>query len=97
VLADLPVELLGRLRSDRVLRGPRPSRLPGTSGRPPRHGLEFALSKPASWPAPVHVTVTDTTRYGTATAISWDRLHPRLTLWVPETRRASCDLLILVE
>jgi hypothetical protein len=79
VLADLPVELLGRLRSDRVLRGPRPSRLPGTSGRPPRHGPEFALSKPASWPEPVHVTVTDTTRYGTATAISWDRLHPRLT------------------
>ena len=79
VLADLPVELLGRLRSDRVLRGPRPPRPPGTCGRPPRHGPEFALSKPASWPEPMHVTVTETTRYGTATATSWDRLHPRLT------------------
>ena len=37
VLADLPVELLGRLRSDRVLRLPLPSRRPGTTGRPPRH------------------------------------------------------------
>jgi hypothetical protein len=79
LLADLPVQLLGRLRADRVLRLPKPPRLPGTPGRPPRHGPEFALSKPATWPDPVHVTVTETTRYGTATATSWDRLHPRLT------------------
>lgn len=79
VLAELPVELLGRLRSDRVLRRPRPPRPAGAAGRPPRHGPEFALSKPVTWPDPVHVTVTETTRYGTATATSWDRLHPRLT------------------
>lgn len=47
VLADLPVELLGRIRSDRVLRRPKPPRLPGTNGRPPKHGPEFALNKPA--------------------------------------------------
>src|SRR5216684_3903531 len=34
LLADLPVVLLGRLRSDRVLRLPAPPRLPGTHGRP---------------------------------------------------------------
>ena len=79
VLADLPVELLGRLRSDRVLRGPKPSRMPGTSGRPPKHGPEFALNNSATWPGPQHITTTQTTRYGTATATSWDRLHPRLT------------------
>ncbi len=79
VLADLPVELLGRLRSDRVLRLPKPPRLPGTTGRPPRHGPEFALDQPATWPAPQHTTSTDTTRYGTAVAASWDRVHPRLT------------------
>lgn len=79
VLADLPVELLGRLRSDRVLRLPKPPRPPGATGRPPRHGPEFTLSKPTTWPDPAHVTLTDTTRYGTATATSWDRLHPRLT------------------
>jgi hypothetical protein len=79
VLADLPVELLGRIRSDRVLRLPKPPRPPGTTGRPPKHGPEFALDKPATWPEPAHTTITDTTRYGTATATSWDRLHPRLT------------------
>jgi len=79
VLADLPVELLGRIRSDRVLRRPKPPRLPGTNGRPPKHGPEFALNKPTTWPEPAHTTTTATTRYGTATADSWDRMHPRLT------------------
>jgi len=79
VLADLPVELVGRIRSDRVLRLPKPPRLPGTNGRPPRHGPEIALDKPATWPIPQHTTSTETTRYGTATATSWDRVHPRLT------------------
>ncbi|WP_433355673.1 NF041680 family putative transposase [Microtetraspora malaysiensis] len=79
VLADLPVQLLGRIRSDRVLRLPKPPRLPGTTGRPPKHGPEFALDKPATWPQPQHTTTTATTRYGTAVATSWDRVHPRLT------------------
>jgi hypothetical protein len=79
VLADLPVELLGRIRSDRVLRLPKPPRAPGSTGRPPKHGPEFALDKPATWPTPAQVTITETTRYGTAIATSWDRLHPRLT------------------
>src|SRR6266540_3245292 len=47
------------------------------TGRPPRHGREFALGNPATWPQPQ--TTTQTTRYGTAAASSWDRLHPRLT------------------
>jgi hypothetical protein len=79
VLADLPVELVGRLRSDRVLRLPKPPRLPGTNGRPPKHGPEIALDKPGTWPTSQHTTRTDTTRYGTAVATSWDRVHPRLT------------------
>ncbi len=79
VREDLPVEVLGRIRSDRVLRLPKPHRMPGTNGRPPKHGPEFALAKPATWPEPEHTTTTDTTRYGTATASSWDRVHPRLT------------------
>ena len=79
VLADLPVELVGRLRCDRVLRLPKPPRLPGTTGRPPKHGPEIALDKPTTWPTPQHTSSTDTTRYGTAVATSWDRVHPRLT------------------
>ena len=78
-LADLPVEVLGRLRSDRVLHFPEPGRRPGTQGRPRRHGGEFALADPATWPQPPAATTTATTRYGTATAQARDRLHPRLT------------------
>lgn len=79
LLADLPVELLGRVRSDRVFRLPAPSRQPATTGRPPKHGPEFALSDPATQPEPDAVTVTETSRYGTARACAWNRLHPRLT------------------
>ena len=78
-LAGLPVEILGRLRSDRVLHFPVPPRQPGTNGRPPRHGREFFLADPKTWPQPPVATTTDTTRYGTAAAQAWDRLHPRLT------------------
>src|SRR5512142_437088 len=52
---------------------------PGTNGRPPRHGREFALTDPAAWPTPPVATTTETTRYGTAAAQAWGRLHPRLT------------------
>jgi DDE superfamily endonuclease len=78
-LTGLPVEVLGRLRSDRVLHFPVPARQPGTNGRPPRHGRQFTLADPATWPDPAVTTTTATTRYGTAVARAWDRLHPRLT------------------
>jgi len=78
LLADLPAELLGRLRSDRVLCFPPPPPRAGGRGRPSRHGAELRLADPASWPEPSAVTSTDTTRYGTAVAAAWDRLHPRL-------------------
>jgi hypothetical protein len=77
LLAGLPVELLGRLRSDRVLCLPAPPRTSGR-GRPSRHGAELRLAEPASWPEPQVTTSTGTTRYGTAGAAAWDRLHPRL-------------------
>ena len=44
LLAGLPVEVLGRLRSDRVMYFPAPPRLPGTNGRPLRHGAAFRLA-----------------------------------------------------
>lgn len=75
LLADLPVQVLGRLRSDRVLYFPAPPRQPGP-GRPSRHGKEFKLADEASWPGPAVTTTTQTTRYGTAVAAAWDRLHP---------------------
>jgi DDE superfamily endonuclease len=79
LLKDLPVELLGRLRSDRVLYFPAPpGRRDGKPGRPPRHGGEFRLAEEKTWPGPAVTTVTQTARYGTAAAWAWDRLHPKL-------------------
>ncbi|MFJ2008723.1 NF041680 family putative transposase [Streptomyces chartreusis] len=80
LLADLPIEILGRTRSDRVMRWPAPPRVYSPEGgRPPKHGGEFVFGKPDTWGDEQAVTVTDTRRYGKATAQAWDRLHPRLT------------------
>jgi hypothetical protein len=58
---------------------PAPPREAGATGRPSRHGAALRLADPASWPDPAAVTVTETARYGTATATAWGRLHQRLT------------------
>ncbi|MGI5135143.1 NF041680 family putative transposase [Streptomyces sp. CA-106110] len=80
VLTDLPVELVGRLRSDRVLLRPAPPhRYSPKGGRPRKHGGTFTLAKSDTWHEPEVATVTDTTRYGKAEAMAWDRMHPRLT------------------
>jgi DDE superfamily endonuclease len=79
LLGDLPVEILGRTRSDRVLHRPTPPRMPGTNGRPPKHGDEFVFGNHATWGVEHALTTTSTRLYGTATARAWDRLHPRLT------------------
>jgi hypothetical protein len=74
LLADLPVELLGRVRSDRVYCFPAQQR--ARTDRPPRHGPLFSLAEPVTHPTPAVTTSTDTTRYGTALAETWSRLHP---------------------
>jgi hypothetical protein len=79
MLADLPVAVLVRMRSDRVLRRPAPPHAPGTTGRPRRHGGEFVFGDPATWGTPDVTTRADTRLYGPALARAWDRLHPRLT------------------
>jgi hypothetical protein len=81
VLADLPLELIGRIRADRVLCGPalpRPVGRRGPIGRLHRHGPAMALAAAATWPAPAAQTATDTPRYGRAQATGWQRMHPRL-------------------
>lgn len=83
LLDDLPVELIGRLRSDRVMRRPAPSREDyyrdhPRGGHPPRHGSEFIFKDARTWGTPDAETKTVTTRYGTAHAQGWDRLHPEL-------------------
>ncbi len=78
LLADLPAEVAGRLRSDRVMYFPAPPREPGTNGRPGRHGAALRLADPQTWPAPAVTTATATARYGTALAMAWGRLHQQL-------------------
>lgn len=83
LLRDLPVEILGRLRSDRVMRRPAPTRAEfalanPAGGRPPKHGSEFIFKDASTWGAPGAQTKSETTRYGTAHAQNWDRLHPEL-------------------
>jgi DDE superfamily endonuclease len=80
VLADLPVHLVGRIRADRVMLAPAsPRRADPRGGRPRRHGEVMTLADPDSWPAPTTQSITETPRYGKAQAISFDRMHPRLT------------------
>jgi DDE superfamily endonuclease len=78
LLADLPVEVAGRLRSDRVMYFPAPPRPAGANGRPARHGAPLRLADPQTRPAPAAATDTGTTRYGTARAMAWGRLHQQL-------------------
>lgn len=79
LLADLPAQVLGRLRSDRVMQLATPPRQHATRGRPRKHGGELALADPATWPTPQVTTTTVTSRYGSAAAAAWDRVHARLT------------------
>jgi hypothetical protein len=81
LLDDLPVDITGRLRSDRVMHFPAPplpARPASTGGRRPRHGHKLAFGDPATWPEPAVATRTETSRYGTAVAMAWGRMHQRL-------------------
>jgi hypothetical protein len=79
LLRDLPVDLIGRLRSDRVLHLPAPPRPAGKVGRTRYHGDVLDLADAATHPKPAVSTVTQTHRYGAAVVQAWDRTHPKLT------------------
>ncbi|WP_327748161.1 transposase [Streptomyces europaeiscabiei] len=68
LLADLPVELLGRMRSDRVLYFPPPPQPAGKRGRKPKRGAEFKFEDPDTQPAPTATVVTGTIHYGKTVA-----------------------------
>jgi hypothetical protein len=63
LLADLPVVLIGRLRSDRVLARPVEPR-PAGRGRPRRHGPLLVLAESGTWPVPEHAAVAVEQRPG---------------------------------
>jgi hypothetical protein len=76
-LADLPVAVLVRLRSDRCFYADPPPRPPGAGGRPRRHGAKFAFADPTTWPTPTATHVATDDQYGTVTVHAWAGLHPK--------------------
>src|SRR4030095_3930223 len=76
-LAGLPAGVLVRLRSDRCFYADPPPRLPGTTGRPRRHGAKFNLADPTTWPAPTATLVCADEQYGIVTVAAWSGLHPK--------------------
>jgi len=79
LLAGLPAEVAGRVRSDRVMYFPAPARVPGTTGRPTRHGAALRLAGPLPDPAAGMTAVHETARYGPVQVSAWNRLHQKLT------------------
>jgi hypothetical protein len=76
-LADLPIVVLVRLRSDRCFYADPPPRPPGATGRPRRHGAKFSCADPATWPAPTATLHTSDDQYGSVTVHAWSGLHPK--------------------
>jgi hypothetical protein len=80
LLADLPVQLVVRVRADRVFYGPPPPARPGRpGGRPPRHGPPVACAGPAGREGAQVAAQARSLRYGSLEVLAWHRMHQRLT------------------
>ncbi|OIJ97343.1 hypothetical protein BIV23_31230 [Streptomyces monashensis] len=92
LLAGLPAEVLGRMRSDRVMRRPTPTLKEYAlayplGGRPPKHGKELRFAKPETWAEPDAATTqahdavrcTPTLGYGEDRPASSGSGRPRAT------------------
>jgi DDE superfamily endonuclease len=76
-LAEVPVAVLVRLRSDRCFYADPPPRPPGSTGRPRRHGAKFNCADPTTWPVPTATLGCQDDQYGTVTVKAWTGLHPK--------------------
>jgi hypothetical protein len=75
------VQVLVRLRNDRVLYRDPPPRQPGRPGRPRKHGSgtdRFECKNPATWESPDQELSLSDDRYGQVSVMSWGGLHPKL-------------------
>jgi DDE superfamily endonuclease len=77
LLAGMHVDLVGRLRSDRVFHRPTPAPT-RRRGRPTRHGDEVRLADPATHPDADAQHEGTHDRYGAYTLRAYGHLHPRL-------------------
>ena len=78
LLADLPVVLCARLRSNRVMYGPPAPKPAGLAGRARVHGTAVRCDGPATWAAPAAAWAAETARHGPAQVSAWHRMHPKL-------------------
>jgi hypothetical protein len=77
-LAEAPVAVLVRLRSDRCFYAdPPPAARSPKGGRPRRHGAKFAFTDPTTWPVPTATLTCQDDQYGTVTVAAWAGLHPK--------------------
>lgn len=79
LLAELPVEVIGRIRSDRVFHFPPEKPEHPTRGRPALHGTAFDLKDPETWGPAATTSTSQSPHYGAVEHRSWPRLHPLLT------------------
>ena len=77
-LAGQPVQVLVRLRSDRVFHGDPPERAAGQRGAPRRHGQRFALDDASTHHAPDIELARQSARYGSVRVRAWGGLHQAL-------------------
>jgi hypothetical protein len=75
------VQVLVRLRNDRVLYRDPPPRVPGRAGRPRIHGSgtdRLECKDPATWGRPDQELSLADGKYGQVSVMSWSGLHPKL-------------------
>ena len=73
------VQVLVRLRNDRVMYRDPPPRVPGGPGGPRKHGSDrFECKNPATWGDPDQELSRHDERYGQVSVMSWGGLHPKL-------------------
>lgn len=78
-LADQPVQVLVRLRSNRVFHTDPEPRPLGRRGAPRRHGRRFSCDDPDQRHDPDYENTELTARHGRVTVRAWGGLHQRLT------------------
>jgi hypothetical protein len=74
-LGDTPAAILVRLRCGRCFYAD-PTAHPRT-GRPCRHGDQFACDAPSTWPTPADEVTVEDAQYGTVRVRAWTGLHPK--------------------
>jgi DDE superfamily endonuclease len=75
LLADLPVIVLTRVRSNRVYYRRPPARAAGTRGRPARHGARVACADPGTWTSPDLSAAGESARHGPLQVTAWEQVH----------------------